>query len=255
MKLKKFWLGKARLLKDDEASLHRSLPAPLARILQPKRLLLLKEMLRYYGYPDLEVVEEIVAGTTLTGVSPHVNCFEQTFKPAKVTEDELSASASSSRQAAFRSTRSSGDPDFDAEVHSKTLAELESGWLEGPIPFNDLPSKAVVNPRFGTKQSSGDTFKVRLIDDFSASGVNSSVQVSPMPKLHALDVVAALALEISRPPVPEPFVGKIVDLSAAYRQLGKPPKTEHVSYISVFNPLLKRPEVYLLRALPFGASR
>ena len=251
----KFWLDKARLLKDDETILHKDLPAPLARILQPKRLLLFKEMLRHYDYPDLEVVEEIIAGTTLTGVSPHVNCFEQTFKPAKLTEEELIASANSSRHAVFRSTRSSGDPDIDAEVHSKTLAELESGWLEGPIPFKDLPSTAVVNRRFGIKQSSGDSFKVRLIDDFSASGVNSSVQVSSMPKLHTLDVVAALALEISRPPVPEPYVGKTVDLSAAYRQLGISPKSEHVSYISVFNPQLKRPEVYLLRALPFGASR
>ena len=251
----RFWLNRASQLKDDESDLHRSLPPSLERILQPKRLLLLKDMLKHYGYPDLGVVDEIISGTTLTGVSPHVECFEQSFKPAKITEDELSSSATGSRHAMFRSTRSSGDPFIDSEVHSKTLAELESGWLEGPVPFDSLPNNAVVNRRFGIKQSSGDSVKVRLIDDYSASGVNSSVQVSSMPKLHTLDVVAALCLEISRPPILEPFVGKTVDLSAAYRQLGISPQSEHVSYISVYNPKLKQPEVYLMRALPFGASR
>ena len=251
----RFWLDRASQLKVDEADLHKSLPSSLERILQPKRLLLLKDMLKHYEYPDPGVVDEIISGTTLTGVSPHVECFEQSFKPAKITEDELSTSATGSRHAMFRSTRSSGDPFIDSEVHAKTLAELESGWLEGPVPFDSLPSNAVVNRRFGIKQSSGDSFKVRLIDDYSASGVNSSVQVSSMPKLHTLDVVAALCLEISRPPLLEPFVGKTVDLSAAYRQLGISPKSEHVSYISVYNPQLKQPEVYLMRALPFGASR
>lgn len=126
----------------------------------------------------------MVAGTTLTGVSPHVECFDQSFKPAKVTEDELSSCAAGSRSAILWSTRSSGDDLTDQEVYQKTLAELGSGWLDGLFPLNSLPEHAVLNRRFGIKQSSGDGVKVRLIDDFSASGVNSSVQVSSMPKLH-----------------------------------------------------------------------
>ena len=251
----KMWMERANLLKHDEDALHSSLPPPLARILKPKRLVLFREMLTHYGYPDVGVVDEMTEGTTLTGVSPHVSCFEQSFKPAKLTEGDLAACAASSRHAMFRSTRSSGDQFIDEEVHTKTLAEVESGWLEGPIPFDSLPVDAVVNRRFGIKQSSGESVKVRLIDDFSASGVNSSVQVSSMPKLHTLDVVAALSLELSRPPMHEPWMGKTVDLSAAYRQLGISPQSERVSYVSVYNPHLKKPEVYLMRALPFGASR
>ena len=249
----KCWMARANSLKNEEEELHSKLPPPLARILRPKRLALFEEMLKHYGYPG--VVSEITEGTTLTGISPHVECFEQAFKPAKITEAELVSCAIGSRQSIFRPTRSSGDSFIDDEVYSKTLAELESGWIEGPFPLDSLPDHAVINRRFGIKQSSGESVQVRLIDDFSASGVNSSVQVSSMPKLHTLDVVAALSLELCRPPVPDEIVGKTVDLSAAYRQLGISPKSEHVSYISVFNPHLKRPEVYLMRALPFGASR
>ena len=251
----RFWMDRASSLRTEEEEIHCKLPAPLARILRPKRLALFEEMLKHYGYPDLGVVSEISEGTMLTGISPHVECFEQAFKPAKITEAELVSCAISSRQAIFRSTRSSGDSYIDDEVYSKTIAELESGWIEGPFPIDSLPDHAVVNRRFGIKQSSGESVKVRLIDDFSASGVNSAVQVSSMPKLHTLDVVAALSLELCRPPVPEGVVGKTVDLSAAYRQLGISPKSEHVSYISVYNPRKRRPEVYLMRALPFGASR
>ena len=249
------WLERASRLQADESSLHASLPPSLAHILKPKRLMLWKEMLEYYEYPDLGVFDEVVNGTTLTGVSPHVDCFEHTFKPAKVTEAELTASAPGTRSSILWSTRGSGDETIDDEVYKKTLAELESGWLEGPFDVSSLPDGAILNRRFGIKQSSGDCVKVRLIDDFSASGVNSSVQVSSMPKLHTLDVVAALSLELTRPPVAGPWVGKTVDLSSAYRQLGISPKSEHVSYISVYNPSAKKPEVYVMRALPFGASR
>jgi len=201
------------------------------------------------------VFDEVVGGTVLTGKSPYVECFDQSFKPAKITESELLQCASGARDAIVWSTRSSGDGVIDDEVYNKTLAEVESGWLRGPIAPADLPSHAIVNRRFGIKQTSGDATKVRLIDDFSASGVNSTVQVSSMPKLHTLDIVAALSLELTRPPLDCSWVGKTVDLSSANRQLGISPQSEHVSYLSVFNPSSKKPEVFLMRALPFGESR
>ncbi|CAJ1365896.1 unnamed protein product, partial [Effrenium voratum] len=50
-----------------------------------------------------------------------------------------------------------------------------------------------VKPRFGLKQGA----KVRLIDDFSGSGVNSTVQACESPKPHSTDVVAALLLQLA----------------------------------------------------------
>ncbi|CAJ1397362.1 unnamed protein product [Effrenium voratum] len=47
---------------------------------------------------------------------------------------------------------------------------------------------------FGLKQGA----KVRLIDDFSGSGVNSTVQACESPKPHSTDVVAALLLQLAR---------------------------------------------------------
>lgn len=70
------WLSRAKTLGPSEKELHDSFPEPLGRILAPKRLLLWKEMLVYYGYPDIEVFDEVTAGIHLAGASPPVPSFE-----------------------------------------------------------------------------------------------------------------------------------------------------------------------------------
>ena len=193
-----YWLGRAKELCSEEKSFHDQLPESLQSILMPKRLLLWREMLEFYGYPDLAVFDEVTSGTDLVGAVPAIPYFDPTFKPAKMTVKELGDSALSIRKSLLASIRSSGDEDIDLEVYNKTLAELDCGWLEGPLDVSQLAPHAIINRRFGIKQTSGEVVKVRLIDDFSASGVNSTVQVENSPKLHTLDVVGALCMELLR---------------------------------------------------------
>ena len=251
----KHWLSRARELAEEEALFHASLPKSLKEILAPKRLLLWKEMLVHYGYPDGDVFSEVTEGIELSGAAPHVASFDPCFKPAKITEDELDSTARAGRAGLLASVRSSGDDFIDKEVFSKTQEELECGWLDGPFSASELPDNAVVSRRFGIKQGSGEKLKVRLIDDFSASGVNSTVQVDSNAKLHTLDVVAALCVELLRRSPGTKWKGKTVDLSAAYRQLAISPRSRWVSYIAVFDPTSREPRIYAMRALPFGASR
>ena len=192
----RFWLDRAKALPSEESSLHESLPTAVREILEPKRLLLWKEMMEFYGYPDSSVYDEVTEGIQLAGTAPHVPFFDQCFKPGKITEEELASSARAARVGLLASIRSSGDADIDSEVYAKTLEELECGWLDGPYEPSELPETAVVSRRFGIKQTSGEKVKVRLIDDFSASGVNATVQVDSSAKLHTLDVAAALCMEL-----------------------------------------------------------
>lgn len=94
---------------------------------------------------------------------------------------------------------------------------------------------------------------MRLIDDFSASSVNQTTQVNTTPKLHTLDVVAAMLLRVSQKGGAYNWVGKTVDLSSAYRQLAIAEESLW-AYVVCFNPFSRKPEVYQLCALPFGAS-
>ena len=251
----KYWLNRGRALAQSEEALHASLHQSVRDILAPKRLLLWKEMLTHYGYPDMAVFEEVISGISLSGPVPVVQWFEPSFKPAQITEKELALSARASRIALLASVRSSGDDEVDKEVYSKTLDEVKCGWLEGPIPASSLDDHAVVSRRFGIRQSSGDSSKIRLIDDFTASNVNQTVQVTNAPKLHTLDVVAVLCVELLKASGDSQWVGKTVDLSSAYRQLGVAPGSQWVSYIAVYDPEGKEPKVFSMKALPFGASK
>ena len=68
----------------------------------------------------------------------------------------------------------SGDAKIDAEVWKKTLEEVDKGWLQGPLQrcnvLGDHPNPILKH--FGFLQKRG---KVRLIDDYTESGVNSFV--------------------------------------------------------------------------------
>ena len=121
--------------------------------------------------------------------------------------------------------------------------------------MSTLEQSAVVSRRFGIRQSSGEVVKIRLIDDFTASNVNQTVQVENAPKLHTLDIVAALCMELLRQHGDTEWMGKTIDLSSAYRQLGVSPRSRWVSYIAVYDPSTKSAKIYSMRALPFGASR
>ncbi|CAJ1392013.1 unnamed protein product, partial [Effrenium voratum] len=145
-------------------------------------------LLEAHGYPDMGVCDEMMRGVSLTDEVPMTGLFEASFKPAERTLESLSEAAGASNVAIFNSTRSSGSPELDAEVYRKTQVELDEGWITGPYELGELEVGAVLNRRFGLQQAN----KVRLIDNFSGSGVNSTVQVCESPKPHTTDVVAAV---------------------------------------------------------------
>ena len=246
----KKWIVRIEELESDERSLKASMPEHLRKILSPKRLLVFREMLAELDYPDLGVFDEIACGTGLAGSVPDSGLFEKVFRPCEITEEQLRSGAEHNRKSIFYSCRGSGDQDVDKVVYEKTIEEVNSGWLRGPFEISSLPSDAIINRRFGLKQPN----KVRLIDDFSGSLVNSTVQSFESPKPHSTDVIASVVLSLLSCR-DKNFVGRAYDLKSAYRQLGVRQDSLWASFIVVFNPMKKAPEVYQMLAVPFGASR
>ena len=244
-------VARAKELNHLESEFKKSLAPHLQHILQPKRLLLLKEIIEVEGYPDQGVFEELAFGTSLTGTVPWTGVFEQSFKPALMTQEELCNEAKSSNLAIFHSVRSSGDLELDNVVFEKTLEERDAGWLRGPVRFEELGPGSVLSRRFGLKQPN----KVRLVDDLSKSGVNSTVQTSEAPKPHSTDVVASLVLALLLGAQGRGVLGKTFDLKSAYRQLGIHPDSLSCSFITCFDPQTRRPAIFQMLAVPFGGSR
>ena len=245
------WADRAVALQDSEAELKSSLPDHLRCILKPKRLLLWKEILEQEGYPDLGVFDELCQGTELCGEVPKSGIFEADFKPAKQAVSTLISNASSNNKSIVHRTRSSGSEDADLAVYTKTLEEVEKGWLLGPLDPSTLPQGAVISRRFGLRQPD----KVRPIDDMSVSGINATVQAAERPRPHSVDVIAAITLRLMASQPGKALTGKAFDLKSAYRQLGIHPGSLRASYIAVYNPHQARPEVFQMLAVPFGATR
>ena len=246
----KKWLARSKELEGDEMAFKEGLPNHLKNILAPKRLLAFREMLEEQCYPDMGVFDEIANGTGLTGTVQDCGLFEKVFRPSDITEEFLRGNATQNRKAIFHATRSSGDAEIDEVVYSKTLEEVSTGWLVGPLEFDTLPKEAIVSMRFGLRQPN----KIRLIDNFSGSMVNATVQSFESPKPHTTDVVASVLLSLLDCKNKQ-FLGRAYNLKSAYRQLGVHEDSLWASCISVFNPRANRPEIFQLLAVPFGASR
>ena len=250
----KDWSVLADKLQEQERVLHESMPKHMQPIVKNKRILLWEALLKEYKYPDLEAVSEMKDGVDLLTKVPPLATMNSGLKPAVRSVDELKAYAASNREAVLNSVRSSGDGFIDGEIVRKTMEEVEAKWLEGP--FTELPSGAIVSRRFGVVQMtpSGDR-KVRLIDDFSASGVNGCVQTECAPALHSLDVIGALMRELNRVSPHQKWQGKAIDLSAAYRQVCISKDSLWASYIAIHDPVRSKPSYFRMNALPFGAIK
>ena len=244
------WLKKAKDLEMDESNLKSAMPAEVRKILEPKRLLLWKSIMKEYGYPDQSVFEEVLHGSDLVGEVPPTGIFTEKFKPAESSVDALMSRAPAARAAMIRSSRSQGE-EIDKVVLEKTLEECSQGWASGPIPLDELPGHSIVSRRFGLVQ--GD--KTRMIDDLSSSGINQTVQVFESPKPHAVDVAAAMIFRVMSVCAGHPVLGRSYDLKSAYRQLAISSASKWASYIGFWDHRSRRVGVYQLHALPFGGTR
>lgn len=108
--------------------------------------------------------------------------------------------------------------------------------------------------RFAIRQGS----KVRMIDDFSISGINETCITHCKVDLHMIDTFCAVLKRyfdvLGGGGGSCELVGKTYDLKSAYRQV--PIKESHLKYafFSVYNHELGEPQVYQLLTLPFGAT-
>ena len=224
----------------------------VAQILRDKNILLWQEMLASVEYPDMDVIEEMKSGTDLVGPAPRTGLWPQKFQPSLVTLEELGDLAVRDRAGLQQQFSSVSGADHINEVWEKTMEEVKAGLLEGPIDLANVPTNYPLSRRFGIRQGS----KVRCIDDFSRSAVNSAAQTCESPKPHTVDVFAAMCVNLMGAISDDtPWVGRTFDLIGAYRQCAINPNSKQFSYIVAQRPSSLELVCFRMKALPFGAVR
>ena len=250
------WLRRARELSADEKDLKASMDPEVAAAVSNKRILVFEEMLNACDFPDMSVVEELKVGACLTGSIPPTNMLPGKFTPALATTTEVQDNAARIRPKLDQESTGSGDDHVDQVVWSKTLEEVESGWLKGPLQKCDVPVNQPISRRFGLAQKKG---KIRLIDDYTESGVNTCVTAVESPVLHTIDVACALLAfwfgECEEGGCDPTLVARTFDLASAYRQVALSSEGKRFACIRVFDPEAKCMKYFRSLVLPFGAVR
>ena len=126
------WVRRAELLKSSELELKSKLDPHAKQILSDKKILLWKSLLEEYKYSDMSVVDELLEGTKLTGETDTTGLWPAKCVPSTISEVELLEISSREREAVCAKIRSSPS-DTDETVWEKTLAEVDRGWLQGPL--------------------------------------------------------------------------------------------------------------------------
>ena len=95
-------------------------------------------------------------------------------------------------QGILASTKSSGDPELDAATYEATICEVDRGWLEEPLQKSSLGPRSLVTRRFGVRQDQ----KIRPIDNYLESGMNSASSATDTITVHTADCIAGLSYRL-----------------------------------------------------------
>jgi hypothetical protein len=276
------WKERAVELDPQEEELRKMMHPDVRPIMASKRILLFGEMLSAAGVPKAnDLCQHLAAGFTITGEVPASGLFPSERREPEKTIEDVWREAPLVRRAIWASLRPSGDPELDQEVTAATKLEKEQGWLRGPVPFEEAAARHscfTVARRFGIKQGGA----VRVIDDYSENGVNATVGTAEKIDVGGLDSILAIAKAVLASVGPDSrevtvalsdgtslkgsmhsslshasakkLLGKVFDLSKAYRRLARAPGAASVMNIATWNATLQEPELYEQLVMPFGAS-
>ena len=249
----KKWMSRAKELEPVEARLKELMPRHCREILSNKRLQLFKEMLEASEHKDLSLVSDMSEGFKLSGPIPKCDAFRAKRTSATLTTAALRKSAMTARKGIIHSNKGSGDLELDKATFEATQAELEKGWLYGPLRESDLPDEAVVTRRFGIKQGQ----KTRPIDNHLESMVNATASAVDTVSLHSAEVIAAAIARrmklLRSSKKSSSLLMKSWDLSKAYKRLPLHETSLSDAFLCVWNPNSKQTVLYGQRVLPFGA--
>ena len=246
-----------------ERELHQALPPSLAKVLEGKQLLLWKGLLEKYGYDDMGVVPFMFEGVKLVGVQDAPPCYPPLLRPATLVAEDLQASAVWRRRAAIGRSMQA-DPTHVEHLETTAAEELQLGFLEGPFSTETEVTNYVgrddwcVVRRFVLVQ--GAEMKLRPIDDCLEAQLNHAFTVTSYLKLQDIDYITGLALKIAERltqkgagPGIEPWLGKCLDLSKAYKQMAIHPSNRHLAVIFFYGQD-GAPKFFVANSLMFGAS-
>ena len=171
-----------------------------------------------------------------------------------MTLEQLEENAEKQNMLVLSMTKPSESLDLDVAVLQETRDEISKGWADGPWKVEQLERGATISRRFPLAQGE----KIRMIDDYSVSGVNDSCTIHSKLDLHMIDTFFAVIKSYFEKKLGAAadcsLLARTYDLKSACRQI--PVRRDHLkyAYFCIYNHELQAVEIYRSRPLPFGAT-
>ena len=240
--------------------------------------------LRMLFREDKTIFNLMRKGFDLVGTASASGIFEVEHKPAEISVKELEMSRKFMKPALLSKVLQTTVDADHLELWEKTCTEAESPLLDGPYEPTAVdsmfPSGWTPVRRFGVRQSSGESAKLRAIDDYSECKVNQAFGYADKIDLRALDelvwvlrawttwVLRRGSVEVTLESG-EVLVGSVheawnestarpllttMDLHAAYKQLALSPSARSMSVVVLMDPTKGSVGGFVGKALPFGST-
>ena len=278
------WRNLATDLKVDNDNIFSRMDHGCAAVLKGKHLALLSKLAEEVEWPDDSLHEELMQGFRLVGLQQPSGVFDADVRPRFLTEENLLKQSKFIKPALWNRIKKAPSNDYDEELWKTTMEEVVAKrWLDGPYSYEELDTlyDGVWNPvrRFAVVQRG----KLRAIDDFTESGVNSSFGYLEKIQLKALDEIIWIASCFVKFCLHEErfdFVlqdggrmcgavherwksvdtsgailhAKTVDLRSAYKQLAIHPCDRKISVLALKDPSKDNVFGFVSKTLPFGST-
>ena len=264
-------------LVNEEKKLKSEMDSTLSEVLAPKSLAPWKSLMEETGYQDVSIFDMVCNGIPLHGEHDMPPGAIPDWRPATISGDGLLAT-SVWRRKAIQGASPELESEQQKDLHEASLAEVAKGHLHGPLSEQQVTealgdSGWLFSPRFAVYQ--GDEKKVRPIDDCKRPGLNSAYTVNFKLELFDIDALACLLAAISESTssghyecklsdgsligcklhhavASDEWMGRTLDLSRAYKQLGLDSKSRRLSVVGYRHE--GEWKYYLNHVLPFGAT-
>ena len=246
---------RASALAPREQELHDAMDPSRGKLVADKKILLFAEMCKDAGVHDSGLVDILANGVSLVGTPTSTDQFEEEIRPQAISQVQLMKSSRWSRKKVLAQASRDSSPEIRQAIWEGALAEKDKGWLSGP--FTEAQLTEMLGPRFVASRRFGlsQVDKVRPIDDFSASLINSAYTSNYRLDLPGVDGVAIQARSFMEAASPHgiSLQGRTLDLDSAYKQIMVAKSSLWASVIVVEDPD-GRPSLFISHVLPFGAT-
>lgn len=177
-----------------------SMPSHVREVAAGKSLALFRKLLEETEFPDMSVCDYMEKGVCLTGWELDSPLYQKRRKPPSLTKEQLNHQAMWRGKAMMSKANQSIPEDHDP-LHEETLKEAQAGFLRGPYTSDQIADILgtgdwSLSRRFALSQNDGK--KVRIIDDFKESAVNSAFGSSSHLALQDTDFFSGFLRFVSR---------------------------------------------------------